>query len=330
MSVDFFLYISLIFFGAIYTFNHSKKIFFLYFSFLLIFIVAIRMDPKGVDFVTYYQYLHNVDGIRYYREVVYFSIGLGFFKLFNDEVITFIFMDFIWIYILFKIQKEINLKFNTTDNVLIVILFTSFPLFFGYENIYRQLFAEIFSLYAYVVRERNESKSNFLFLIAILMHNTALIILPFLLIKKISKLDFKTRLYISTIVSIVFGLLLSFMSQYKASAHNTGLDMAFIYYLLFFMLNYIYLIKNKFNIVRVVEKFPSIYLGLILMTFLIQLPVGMISERIGMFFLVFVITDLYIYSINMTTFRKKLFRLGLLMIFSLPVIAFTSSRVMLL
>jgi len=62
---------------------------------------------------------------------------------------------------------------------------------------------------------------------------------------------------------------------------------------------------------------------------LVTLPIGMVSERMGMFFLIFVIYDLYVYSCTMQKSRQQLFRIGLLLIFSLPVVIFNSSRIML-
>jgi len=201
-----------------------------------------RINPKGVDFVEYYRYLHNVEGIRYYREIVYFSMGLVFYKVVHSEIITFILMDFVWLYMLFLIQQEINVKFKKKDYALIIILFTSFPLFFGYENIYRQLFAEIFSLYAYSIRERKEGKSNLFFLVAIFMHNTVLVILPFLIIKKFFNVNFNLRLFLTTSLAILFGFLFLLASHYKAG-HNTGLDMSLFYLLIFITLTYIYIKK---------------------------------------------------------------------------------------
>lgn len=328
MSIDFIVFVSLIFIGLIYILNNSKKLFLLYLTLLIVFIIAIRIDPKGVDFVQYYRYLHNVEGFRYYREIVYFSIGLVLYKILHNEIITFILMDFVWIYVLFLIQQEINMKFKKKDYAFVIILFTSFPLFFGYENIYRQLFAEIFSLYAYSIREKKVGKSNLFFLVAILMHNTSLVILPFLILKKFFNFNFNLRLFLATSLAISFDFLFSIASHYK-SGHNTGMDTSVFYLLIFFILTYIFIIKNKFDLFIYIKKFPSVYIGLILMIGLKSLPISMDAERMGIFFLIFVIYDLYVYSCTMQKNRQQLFRIGLLLIFSLPVILFNSSRIML-
>jgi len=328
MSLGFLVFNLLIIIGFIYIIRSKKKVFIIYLLLVFVFVLLMRNDPKGVDFVEYYRYLHNVDGIRYYREFVYFSIGLLVYKVVHSEILTFILMDFLWLYALLSIQKEVNKRFNTEDYSLFVVLFTSFPLFFGYENIYRQLFAEIFSLYAYSIREQKGFKSNLFFLMAVFMHNTALLMLPFLIIKKFFKFNFKFRVFIATSVSLVFSSLLTIASHYK-SGHETGLDMSIFYLAIFYCLIYIYLIKNKFNMFKVIFKFPSLYISAILLTALFMLPLGMITERLGMFFLIFVMYDLYIYTYSMSKYKQILLRIGLLLLFSLPVVVFNSSKIML-
>ena len=328
MSIDFIIFLILIIFAVLYQVNNSKNIFIFYTILLIVFVIFMRINHKGPDFVQYYRYLHNVEGIRYIREFVYFSISLVLYKIVHNEIITFILMDGIWLYILLEIQKNINLKYNLKEYALVTILFTSFPLFFGYENIYRQLFAEIFSLYAYSIRDKNSFKSNIFFIIAIFMHNTALVILPFLIIKHFFNFNIKIRIFIATIISVLFDLLFGIAAHYK-SGHETGLNMSIYYFMIFAILFYIYIIKIKFNVIGFIKNFPSVYVGIILMFGLETLPDGTISERMGMFFLIFVIYDLYIYSIRMPKKKQMLFRIGLLLVFSLPVIVFNSSRIML-
>jgi hypothetical protein len=329
MNLDFYIFCTLIGIGFIYILSEYRGMFYIYVGLLIAFVIVMRMDPKGVDFVEYYRYLKVVEGEgRYIKEFIYFSIGLSLYWLVNSEILTFILMDCIWLYILYQIQKEINLKSNTTGSFFIVILFTSFPLFFGYENIYRQLFAEIFSLYAFVIRDRRERRSNILFFVSVFMHNTALVMLPFLIIKRCFKLGLKLRLLLSTIVSMAFVAIFSYASQFK-TAHDTGASMELYYLLIFILLATFFIVKTDFVLSVFVRKFPSIYLGLILMCGLIVLPIGMIAERMGMFFLVFVIADLYVYTCSMMVHKQKLARAGLLLTFSLPVLLFNSSRSML-
>lgn len=329
MSIDFILYIGLLILGFFYLLTKSKGVFFFYLIILICFILVIRIEPKGIDFTQYYRYLHFVPPLRLIREFAYFLLGLGLFRLFNNEVVTFIAMDLIWLYILFKGQREINKDLGDfyDRRGLIVILFTSFPLFFGYENIYRQLFAQIFSLYAYIIRERKERKSNLFFLISIFMHNTALLILPLLTIKKLFNFNFKKRFYISSLLAITLAVL-SFMFSNLKSGHNTGVDMAIVYYLIFIMGFLFMLFINQFRLDIVLKLTPSLYICTIMMTSLIFLPVGMVAERMGMFFLIFVIADLYRCS-NGLGKNTLLVQLLLFLIFSLPVIIFSSSRSML-
>ena len=61
-------------------------------------------------------------------------------------------MDIIWIITLIRTSVNLSKESVITNKLsvgLIVVLSTSFPLFFGYENIYRQLFNTIFSLYIF-------------------------------------------------------------------------------------------------------------------------------------------------------------------------------------
>ena len=66
-------------------------------------------------------------------------------------------MDLIWIITLIKTSVNLSKESVITNKLsvgLIVVLSTSFPLFFGYENIYRQLFATIFSLYIFNYKDQ--------------------------------------------------------------------------------------------------------------------------------------------------------------------------------
>ena len=162
------------------------------------------------------------------------------------------------------------------------------------------------------------------------MHNTVIVLLPIFFINKIFGAKIYLRVFLSLLVSIVFVMLFNYVSQFK-SAKSTGVDMSVVYLFMYLSTFIIYLIKFKFRILDLFRKTPSLIISIILMIGLYNLKYDMISERLGMMFLVFLLFDLYRYSNTIQKYSNRIiFRLFLLLVFSIPVLIFSSSRIFLL
>ena len=328
-------FITLIVLGVITIVSENKFVLLLlYIPSVYLFMIVVRSSGLDTDMITYAKEMTSSGHHIYYlREFVFWYSLRFFYYVFSNEIAVLLFMDMIWIFILYRISINLSkssLVMNNLSLGLIVILSTSFPLFFGYENIYRQLFATVFSLYSYSLLNSNYKKSIFFFIISFFMHNTVIVLLPIFFINKIFSAKIYLRVFLSLLVSIVFVMLFNYVSQFK-SAKSTGVDMSVVYLFMYLSTFIIYLIKFKFRILDLFRKTPSLIISIILMIGLYNLKYDMISERLGMMFLVFLLFDLYRYSNTIQKYSNRIiFRLFLLLVFSIPVLIFSSSRIFLL
>ncbi|MAR39513.1 MAG: hypothetical protein CMD22_02310 [Flavobacteriales bacterium] len=328
-------FIILLFIGIITIVSENRYYLWgMYLPILCLFIIVVRMSGLDTDMITYAKEMTSTGYDFYYLREIVFWYSLRFFhQIFNNEIIVFLFMDIIWIAILYKTSVNLSKTSSIKNNLslgLIVILSTSFPLFFGYQNIYRQLFATIVSLYSYSIINSSYKKSIFYFCVSVFIHNISLVLIPIFFVNKLLKLNIYFRVFLSLIVSVAFIMLFSYASQFK-SAKSTGVDMSLIYLIMFVSFLILYLIKFKFRILDLFRKTPSLMIVIILMIGLFSLRFDMISERLGMMFLVFFIFDLYKYSNTIIKYSNRMiFRLFLLLIFSVPVLLFNSSRLFLI
>ena len=174
------------------------------------------------------------------------------------------------------------------------------------------------------------SKSLFFYIISIFIHNTSIILLPIFTINKFLRFNIYFRIFISLSISVLFIFLFNYTLN-LSQTRSTGIDMSMIYLFMFISSFILYLIKFKFNIIELFKKTPSLIIITLLMIGLSTLKYDMISERLGMMFLVFFLFDLYRYSNSITNYgNRMIFRLFLLLTFSVPVLVFSSSRMFLI
>jgi hypothetical protein len=293
--------------------------------------IVVRNSGFDFDMIVYAESMqYSTHNIYYLKEFIFWYALRYFYLIFNNEIVVFLMMDMIWIFLLYRTSINLSKRSLIKNNFslgLIVILSTSFPLFFGYENIYRQLFATIFSLYSYSLLHTSYKKSILFFCISVFMHNISILLIPIFLINKIFRFKLYFRILLSLLVSIVFLMLFDYASKFKSPDSITGSDMSLIYLFLFLSIFIMYLIRFKFRFLDLYRKTPSLIIILILMSGLLLLKYNMISERLGMMFLVFLIFDLYMYSNTIRKYSNRLvFRLFLLLVFSVPILLFSSSK----
>ena len=333
--MELFAFILLLCVGVITIVSENKYVLWLfYIPFLYLFMIVVRNSGFDADMLEYARSMqYSSHSIYYLREFVFWYMVRFFYYIFNNEITVFLLMDMIWIFTLYRASVNLSKSSQIKNNLslgLIVVLSTSFPLFFGYENIYRQLFATIFLLYSYSLLHTSYKKSIFFFCISVFMHNISIVLVPIFLINKIFRFKLYIRVFLSLLISIIFIMLFDYASEFK-SAKSTGSDMRLIYLFLFLSIFIMYLIKFKFRFLDLFRKTPSLIIILILMFGLLTFEYDMISERLGMMFLVFLLFDLYRYSNTILKYSNRIvFRLFLLLLFSIPVLIFSSSRMFLI
>ena len=275
---------------------------------------AIQMSATGMD-------------LYYLREFVFWFGSRVLYFVLQDNLYTFLLMDLIWIIAILKVGNRMAFfDKKNLNNALLLVLMTSFPFVFGYENIYRQFYATIFALLSYSLVDKKYYTSLFFLIVAFFMHNIVALLLPLFMMKKFYRFNFTDRIQIASIITLVFVSSLGLLSKLK-STEKTGLNLGVFYLLIFITLLVIAMLIHRKNIYIFFEKIPSLFFIVVLMLGLVTLNADMIAERLGMMFIVFVTYDLYQYSaeIKSKTIRS-LVRLLLLLLFSLPTLLFESSK----
>lgn len=292
------------------------------------FLYIVRNEGFDTDIVHYAKQMHATGMDLYYLREFIFWLGSRFvYFMIQDEFYSFLFMDLVWIIVMIRTGNWMssNNKKNM-NNALLLMLLTSFPFVFGYENIYRQFYATVFALYSYSLIEKRYYSSVLIFIVSFFMHNIVALLLPLFFIKKIYKFNLSDRIQISLIISLLFVSSLSILLKLK-STEQTGLNMGLFYLLIFVLLLFIGLLVFRKNIYTLFEKVPSLFFIVVLMTGLVTLNVDMVAERLGMMFICFLIYDLYVYSSEIKTKSfRALVRLSLMLLFTLPTLFFESSK----
>ncbi len=295
---------------------------------IMVFMFIVRNEGFDTDIEDYARQMHSTGMDLYYLREFIFWLGSRFvYYVIQDEFLSFLFMDLIWIIVMIKVGNRMSsFKSENLNNALLLVLMTSFPFVFGYENIYRQFFATVFALLSYSLIEKKYYMSLFFLVVSFFMHNIVALLLPLFLIKKFYKFNFPDRMQISTIITLVFIASLGFLVKLK-SVEQTGLNMGMFYLLVFVLLLVVALLVFRKNIYILFEKAPSLFFIVLLMMGLVALNVDMVAERLGMMFICFITYDLYKYSSEIENRGiRSLVRLTLLLLFSLPTLFFASSR----
>ena len=294
---------------------------------VIIFLFIVRYQGFDSDIETYAREMYATSMDFYYLREFIFWMGSRFvYYIFQDEFLSFLLMDLIWIIAIIKTGNRMSsFNYNNLNNALLVVLITSFPFVFGYENIYRQFYATIFALFSYSLVDKRYYKSLLFFAIAFFMHNTVALLLPLFIVKKFYKFNFSSRIQISIIISCLIASSLGILESLK-SVERTGVEMGIFYLIIFVILLVTGLLFFKKNIYILFDKVPSLFFIVIIMSGLIFLDADMIAERIGMMFISFVIYDLYKYTSEIEDrIIRSLVRISLMLLFSLPTLFFESS-----
>ena len=207
MELIFFIILCVL--GFITILFEKKSIYkFIYIPFLLGFLICIRLNTFvfngfDIDILTYAVEMQATSFDFYYLREFIFWFALRFvYYLTNSELVSFILLDFFWVYILIKTSA--NRDFKGFQNGLIIILATSFLFFFGYENIYRQFYAMVVSLYAYSIIQTKPYRAFLVFIMTIFIHNLTLFLVPLFIIKKYYSFKIKDRVFLSSLLAFLY------------------------------------------------------------------------------------------------------------------------------
>ena len=325
--MELYAYIFTIVYGIFLLVTENKSFFYIsYIPIVIMYMIIVRFSGYDTDILSYEKYMtRDLIGLYFQKEFIFWGGLQGLYKLFNNEFTVFICADIIWIYILIKTSQVKKYTKNHFPEALFIIIVTSFPIFFGYENIYRQLFAMIVVLYAYSLINENIRKSYLVLFLALFIHNSVVFILPIFIAKKFFRFNWNIRLIISIFTSLILISLIIYAYSTFKSGVNTNQNLTMLYYFMFITIFTFYFFKYRFNLIYVLKQFPSFLISIILLSGLIILPFDYITERVGMMLLITVIYDLFIYSNTLDSIKRIAFRILLQLLFTLPVLLSSSS-----
>tara|TARA_B100000902_G_scaffold219639_1_gene208639 strand:+ start:512 stop:1513 length:1002 start_codon:yes stop_codon:yes gene_type:complete len=332
MELSFF--IALCFLGVLTVLLENRSILrYIYIPFLLAFLVVVRLNAfiyNGfeIDILTYAIEMKATSlDIYYLREFVFwFGIRIVYYFT-QSDLFSFLILDFFWIYITFKITSKEHTK--RLGQGLIIVLATSFPFFFGYENIYRQFYAMVVSLYAYSILTVKTNKAVFLFIISVFIHNLSLFLVPIFIIRKCYSFSIKDKVILSSFLSSIYIIILPYIMSFK-DADPTEIDLSYLYLFLFIGLFIFYIYKFRNNVFRFISVTPSLLPIVLLISGFVLHNQEMIAERLSMMFIPFLLYDLYVFSNSITnSINRRALRLTLILIFTIPVFWFSSSMIFL-
>ncbi|WP_177223391.1 EpsG family protein [Modicisalibacter xianhensis] len=254
---------------------------------LLFYSIIVRISGFDVDMKVYTDVLKkdDLDGFYYLKEPVYWYFSHYLYKVINSETWTFVIIDSMVFFLTIKSVKNLKLPVYTA---LALLLF--FPYLLGLQNVYRQLLATVLLVYFYSICYKNSSNGHklFVFIIAGLTHNVALLFFPiyFLFKSKVSLIFF-------VLSGALILILLPYVVSYK-SVSETGLELKWFYVSIigivciisaFFYFTYDLLKINIFlcNLyLFVISLYASFILG------------GAQSERLSMICLVLLLCNLFV------------------------------------
>ena len=294
---------------------------------VILFICIIRFSGFDTDILTYVDQMNASSLDLYYlREFIFWFGSRLAYYITQDEVFAMLLMDLVWIIVIIKVGNRLSdYKKEKLNNGLLLVLMTSFPFVFGYENVYRQFYATVFALLSYSLVDKKQYKSIFLFIVAFFMHNIVALLIPIFIVKKFYNFDLPSRVQIAIIISLLFISSLEILESLK-SVEVSGIQMGLFYLIIFIILLVIGLIVFNKNIYVLFEKVPSLFFIVIIMTGLIFLDADMIAERIGMLLISFVTYDLNKFTSEIENKGiRSLVRLFLMLIFTIPTLLFESS-----
>jgi hypothetical protein len=333
MTLELLTYILLIFIASFAVFTNKNNIIkFLYIPLYVVFLVIIRNSGFDTDIQAYSEYMHYFS-FYMIREFVFYGIMYQLYNLLENEILTFLIVDIIFFILLLINIKQLNSDKVNSSFILLSLVTLSFPFIMGIENIYRQLLASLLVLFAYNIRKKNEFYSNAFFLISLFFHNSMILFFPLLVLVKFFTLNLKSRLFITLlflIIEIIFitGLLQGIITGGKSNV-STGLNLSYFYYLLFLTSSVFFIFKFNYKLRRYLILFPSALFAIFILFPLVFLSNGDSSaaERVGMTTIIIFIVELYNYSLTIKNKEKaNLFRLLILLTFSLPTLVFSSAR----
>ncbi|MCM2971556.1 EpsG family protein [Larsenimonas suaedae] len=268
---------------------------------VVVYMGIVRHSGWDYDMHLYASMLHanfdfSMENMYYMREFVFWYGMPAIFNIVDDEIWTFIVVDIIWVFFVF--YSVLNKKNERSIPLFCApFMICFFPLLMGYENIYRQFLASMVVMFAFY-GFKNKYIIYALGLVALFVHNSAIIYLPLLYLYSARKSSTRKKLnpiqlaiFSMTFLVMIGGVYYSSLgdSELAKSSNSTGISLGPAYAALFTLFFILAVFMAKFNLKKLVADYA--YILYAFFSFLIIFPVlgGAQGERVGMMLLIIIV-----------------------------------------
>lgn len=289
---------------------------------IVYFLTSIIVRGSGFDYdmVAYVDSMTYEDMSFYYLKEPVVWLGIRFaYSFFEDVYLTLFFFDLIFFCTIF-----VALRLLGAPQYAYFLILIFFPVFSGFQNIYRQLFAQSFFLLSFSLALKGSKYTYFSYALSVLSHNVSALFFPVLLLVS-SKIMHRIIAFamIASMPIIIYASL-----PLKSSA-ETGLNLPWMYVVVIFFVSLFFsLIRRHAQPIREFRpgRVALSLLVIVLYSALLVSPAG--AERIGMFSLL-VCFVLLVVCIDRCFRSPFLARFFFVLFCGLPIFISTSMRSML-
>lgn len=251
---------------------------------LLLFSFILRDSGFIGDFLVYKDVLKSdikemLNSPYYLREIGYWGGSTLFYQVLQDEVLTFLFIDFLF----FAFFTCFCYK-NKIPAYYVLLFFIIFPSILGIQNVYRQHLATILIVISIFSQMKIPYKLLLMFS-ASLLHNVTVLFLPFVFILR--------KKYLYALVTSLGVLYILFFLGGEKSNQETG-EFPPILYMVFifgFFFSFLLLYKLKIRLSELNKIYFYSYAVILLSLSLITMGGGQ-SKRVGMMLFLILLTDI--------------------------------------
>lgn len=340
MTAELAWYLVLCGFSFFYCFLNKRTPFVLVvYGVAIFYLWVVRNSGFDYDMAGYAKYLSSTldfatASTYYTREFVYW-FGSGYlYEWIQDDITTLWVIDLIWLSLLFYAVGNRKQSYGIPLYVAPFML-VFFPVLMGYENVYRQLIACMFILYAFF-GVRNLFIAGIFGLMALFTHNAAIVYMPLLYLFAVTKGMTIPRLgfFHKSVFSFLYVLMLGGVyyssladSEFAKSSSTTGLPLTYAYLMVFIAMSLIAFLIANFNFARFLKN--NVSLAYAIFTFMAFIPAlgGAQAERIGMMLLVVIVP---IFAMNLdramkTQSERLLMRILFVLVGIAPTFLFSSA-----
>ncbi len=289
----------------------------------IIFCLTLRLSGFQTDLIVYADTMtREISGFYYYREPYFWMLSQVLFDWFRDERAVFFVFDSVFCISLWIALSRVGMT------GFYFIFLTSFPIYLGLENVYRQVLGIPFALLFLASVRDNKTGSALLWLtLSVLAHNIFAILGPLLFYWSLAQRKLIGFWFVVTLQMSIFLVLVAAGADVDMLAKSQDIESGSDLRLLYFVLLTASLLVPRLLLGKV-DRYSAIVYAYCWTTLVMSIYfLGSFHvERIGMVFLV-ALTFVYILGKELKSLSHRLqLQFAYYTMLNVPVFVFPSTR----